>query len=238
MTEISGELLSSSQSHKNNLGEKTFSGDAKEPFNQAETDREKITIFFLRHAPTQESIDHRVQGGIDTDILQKEAAAYLEKIGVKGLEKPDLVVMSGLKRTQQTADVLKELRGWSDLPTIIDSSFNERSWGIFEGKTHEEIRKMIFEDQSLLDKYSYLKAGEFERIWSDPDFRVEGSESLNELKPKVKAGMIELSKKYPGKKILVITHAGVLQTQECDFNSISGRSVKKNSNGEEVISKN
>lgn len=229
MTEISGQLPFPPQAPFAERGS---------VLGQIEAEREKTNIYFLRHAPTKSSAEHRVQGKIDTDILSEGAAAYLEKVGARDLQKPDLIVVSGLKRTQQTADVLKELRGWSDLPMIEDTAFNERSWGIFEGKTHEEIREMIFKDQVLPDKYPYLKAGEFERIWSDWDFKVDGSESLNELRVRVNAGMIELNKKYPGKNILLVTHIGVLQTQEIDSNSISKVSVGRNSSRKEIVSKN
>jgi broad specificity phosphatase PhoE len=121
------------------------------------------------------------------------------------------------------------------LATVKNPAFNERNWGILEGKTHGEVKEIILKDSGLVEKYPYLKAGEFDRIWSDPDFKVEGSESLNELVVRVKSGMIELSRKFPGKNILLITHAGVLQTQGFDFDSISGVSVEKGSNGEKII---
>lgn len=59
----------------------------------------------------------------------------------------------------------------------------------------------------------------------DSDFEVRRLESLNGLAIRVKSGMIELNKKCPSKNILLITHAGVLQTQGFDFNSISQVSV-------------
>lgn len=209
--------------------------DKENMSNQIETERKKTTINFLRHAPTQWSKDHKVQGKTDTDILPGEVAAYLEKVGARNLQKPDIIVVSELKRTHQTADALKKMRDWSDLVTIVNSAFNERSWGILEGKTHEEVRAILSQSADLLEKYPYLKDGEFERIWSDPDFKVEGSESLNELAIKVNSGMIELSRRFPGKNILLITHAGDLQTQGFDFNSISKASVEESYSGEKNI---
>lgn len=135
--------------------------------------------------------------------------------------RPEAKQAANLADVPKTAGALKKLLGWEDLEVVENPAFNERSWGILEGKTHKEVEQILLQDPSLLENYPYLKAGSFERIWSDPDFKVQGSESLNELSVRVKAGMLELNKRYHGKKVLLITHAGVLQTQGLAFDKIS-----------------
>jgi hypothetical protein len=83
--------------------------EVENKLNQAETKKEKTVIHFLRHAPTDWSRDHKVQGNVDTSILPEEIKPYLEKMGTRNLQKPDLIVVSELRRTQQTADALKKM---------------------------------------------------------------------------------------------------------------------------------
>lgn len=185
-------------------------------------EEKEVSILVMRHAPTQWSKEHRTQGNVQTHIAsEEEAKTYLENAGARMMQKPDVIVVSKLVRTAETAGALKKLLGWEDLEVVENPAFNERSWGILEGKTHKEVEQILLQDPSLLENYPYLKAGSFERIWSDPDFKVQGSESLNELSVRVKAGMLELNRRYHGKKVLLITHAGVLQTQGLAFDKIS-----------------
>lgn len=186
-----------------------------------EKDKE-TKVWFMRHAPTSWAREKKIQGNVETDIKPEEATDYLKSIGADNLPKPDIIVVSGLQRTFQTASALKSYREWGDLLVVKNSAFNERKWGILEGKTHEEARALLLEDQEMVQKFPYIKdPQEFQQVWGDLNFRAPNGETLGEVGDRVKLGLLELQDKFPGKNILLIAHAGVLQTQGLDFQKIS-----------------
>jgi 2,3-bisphosphoglycerate-dependent phosphoglycerate mutase len=199
-----------------------------------ETEKGETKVYFLRHAPTSWNKEGRIQGNVQTDVTPELVLEHLKKSGADQLLKPDLIVVSELGRTEQTANILKEYKGWGELEIVKNAAFNERKWGIMEGKTHEEARLLLLQNSELVQKFPYINdPKEFEQIWNDLNFKAEGGESLGEVGERVKMGLKELQEKYPGKNILLVTHAGVLQTQGLDFQKISPLTVKRN--GEEVV---
>lgn len=187
-----------------------------------------IRVWFMRHAPTMWSRDGRVQGNVDTDVLPDDVLEYIKKMDTNNIPKPDMIVVSELRRTAQTAEVLRQYLNWGQIEVVRDAAFNERRWGILEGKTHQEVKDMLSSNPDMVSRYPYLvNEPEFQRIWSDPDFKAEGGESLNELGIRVNSGLSELQAKYPGKNIFLITHAGVLQTQGLKLQGISNVAIGK-----------
>ena len=105
------------------------------------------------------------------------------------------VYSSDLGRAHQTAQSIAEVKG---VPVIADEGLRERSFGIFEGKTFDEIQE-TWPDHA----HNWRK-----RIpeWQPPD----GGESLLELRARVTRTMRELAARHPGEQIVVVAHGGVL----------------------------
>jgi probable phosphoglycerate mutase len=86
------------------------------------------------------------------------------------------------------------------VPVVPDEGLRERSFGLFEGKTFDEIHQ-TWPDHA----HNWRK-----RIpeWEPP----EGGESLLQLRERVTRTLHELASRHPGQQIVVVAHGGVLDT--------------------------
>jgi probable phosphoglycerate mutase len=92
----------------------------------------------LRHGQTIWNVEHRFQG--QTDIpLDETGQAQAERAGrLLAALRPDAIVSSDLSRATATAQPLAKLTG---LVVSLDKGLRERSGGLWEGLTDEEIRE-------------------------------------------------------------------------------------------------
>ena len=109
----------------------------------------------------------------------------------------DAVYSSDLGRAHQTAEAIADVAG---IPVIPDEGLRERSFGMFEGKTFDEIHE-AWPDHA----HNWRK-----RIpeWEPP----EGGESLLQLRERVTRTLHTLAARHPGQQIVVVAHGGVLDT--------------------------
>lgn len=205
----------------------------------SEVEKPRTRVFVMRHGPTTFNKEKRVQGNVDTDIVSAHSVAFFERIGAKNIPKPDVIVISGLKRARQTADALQQYLGWSDIEIIVNEGFNEKKWGVMEGLTHAEARNLLLQDEELVQKYPYLETEEtLKTVWDDQTFKPPGGgESLEEVAVRVKEALKELYNLYPNKNVLLVTHAGVLQTQGLDFGKVSQVNISRNESGNLAVEK-
>jgi 2,3-bisphosphoglycerate-dependent phosphoglycerate mutase len=154
-------------------------------------------IIAIRHGETSWNADSRIQGQRDVG-LNDTGRWQARRVGeVLATEEITAVYSSDLGRAHQTAQHISEATG---IPVVADEGLRERSFGIFEGKTFDEIHEH-FPDHAQ----NWRK-----RIpdWQPP----EGGESLLELRERVRKTMIELAARHPGEQIVVVAHGGVLDT--------------------------
>ncbi|HVY73151.1 MAG TPA: class I tRNA ligase family protein [Candidatus Paceibacterota bacterium] len=103
-------------------------------------------------------------------------------------EKIDLVIVSPLLRTQETAKlVLKEL-GLPDSALMTDERLREISVGVFEGKTIEEWKKNF---SSRIERFARS---------------VEGGETYADVRHRVGDFLFEIERRYTGRRVLIVTH--------------------------------
>ncbi len=95
------------------------------------------TVVLWRHGRTEYNVALRLQGQVDIpldEVGHRQAAAasaaLAETSGV------DAIVCSDLVRARETAGYLAELTG---VPAVADPALRERSFGLWEGLTGEEI---------------------------------------------------------------------------------------------------
>lgn len=98
------------------------------------------TVLLWRHGQTSFNLEGRVQGGSDialneVGLRQAERGsqailAYLEPV------LPAVIVTSHLIRAHATAQALGRLTGQE---VLVDGRLRERSFGVFEGRTREEM---------------------------------------------------------------------------------------------------
>jgi probable phosphoglycerate mutase len=158
---------------------------------------EATRIIAIRHGETSWNADSRIQGQRDVG-LNDTGRWQARRVG-EALAGEDItaVYSSDLGRAHQTAQHIAEATG---IPVVRTEGLRERSFGIFEGKTFDEIHHH-WPDHAQ----SWRR-----RVpdWQPP----EGGESLLELRERVRRTMEELAARHPGEQIVVVAHGGVLDT--------------------------
>jgi probable phosphoglycerate mutase len=152
-------------------------------------------IIAVRHGETSWNADARIQGQLDIG-LNETGRWQAQRVGKALAEEPIAAVYSSdLERAQATAQPISDVKG---VPVIPHEGLRERSFGMFEGKTFDEIHQAWPEHAQNWRK----------RIpeWQPP----EGGESLIQLRERVTRTLEQLAAKHPGEQIVVVAHGGVL----------------------------
>lgn len=149
-----------------------------------------MTITLVRHGEVEETFRGKYNGHSDI-ALSPYGKEQAKELGVKlQKEKFDKIYCSDLKRTRET---LKELN--LNVTTIFSEKLREKSWGIHEGKSFQEIEAMG------------IKYKNFMQWIEDLD-----GEDTTLYKKRIREYFYEVIAKDRAQNILVITHAGVIAT--------------------------
>jgi len=182
------------------------SGQANEPMVQVQenylTDRlrsneEPTMIYFVRHGETILTPLRKFSGTgpLNPELTEEglsQAATVAKEIAKIA---PEILIASPLQRTRQTAEAIAKATG---LPIIFDEIWYELSFGSWDGLTNDEVREKFPEDyQAWLDSSAH-KPG--------------GGESYDQARIRVEAAMEKLLAEYPGQKVCVVTHNGVIKS--------------------------
>lgn len=140
-------------------------------------------IYIVRHGQTDWNVEGRYGGRVDIPLNEKGLTQAKElKDKFKDI-KLDVVITSPLIRTIQTANEI------TDKEKIIDERIIERSNGELEGKLKSEITEVI--------------------DFNDPNEKRYNIESIVDFRRRIFDFLDDITEKYKGKNVLVVTHAGV-----------------------------
>lgn len=154
-------------------------------------------IYFVRHGETVLTPERKFSGtgSLDPELMQSgldQADLVAEECAKLGAE---VLIASPLKRTRQTAEAISRATG---LDIIFDEAWYELSFGSWDGKAIEEVRVEEPDTyQAWLNSTSYAPPG---------------GESYEEAFVRVEEALEKLVAEYPGKKIIVVTHNGIVKT--------------------------
>ncbi|MBN1331544.1 HAD-IA family hydrolase [Candidatus Dojkabacteria bacterium] len=154
----------------------------------------KFTV--VRHAQTDHNKIKAFCGSLDpklnrTGQVQAEMFARTLK---ESNEKYDMIISSDLKRAKETAEIIaKELK----LEVISTELIRERDFGILEGKTWQQVET----------EYPKL-AKKIEEQYQE---EIPEGESINKVEDRVRAFLDMIRNDYSGKKILLVTHFGIIR---------------------------
>jgi glucosyl-3-phosphoglycerate phosphatase len=142
-------------------------------------------VLLWRHGRTQWNVEHRFQGQADPPLdevgrLQADTAAPLLVP-----YRPSAIVSSDLSRAVRTAQPLADLLG---LPVTLDPRLRERSMGVWEGLTRDEVVRRHPE------QYAHWVAG--------LEARHDGSESRSELAERAVGALTDAE----GETVVLVTH--------------------------------
>ena len=155
-------------------------------------------ILFIRHGETDCNKKHLYYGHLNPSLNQtginqlKNTKKKLEKMK----EKIDIIFSSDLKRCRESLELLEIDK---DIKQHFSENLREMNFGILEGKTYKEIEEQ-FPDY----------VNEMKNNWRN--FKAEGGESLSDLQKRSVAKINKIKNECKNKKILVVAHAGVIQS--------------------------
>jgi len=149
----------------------------------------------IRHAHSLWNGEQRVQGQKNSPLSEpgREMASAWGK-QLSGLPW-NRILISDLGRVKETAQLINErLR----LPMHTEPRLREQDWGEWSGLEFAE----------LLERRQDAFVRQQERGW---DFRPPGGESRLEVLVRSQAALKEAARQWPGERILIISHEGVLK---------------------------
>jgi probable phosphoglycerate mutase len=154
-------------------------------------------IYFIRHGETILTPTRKFSGvgALDPELTADGLAqAELVATEVAKLE-PEVLISSPLQRTSQTAEAIARVTG---LEINFEKDWFELSFGDWDGKSIEEVKA---EDP---DGY---------QAWlNSSSYRPGGGESYDEAAIRIDEALERLVAQYPGKKVVVVTHNGVIKS--------------------------
>ncbi len=152
-------------------------------------------LVFIRHGETDWNRRACFQGQIDVP-LNANGLAQAQRLGTRLADEPgDALVSSDLQRAQQTAAPLAA--AWR-LPPVLDGGLREQRFGEWEGLDFPTIQARYPELWP-----QWLEHG--------PDFAAPGGgESMAQFHARVMAAVSALAAQAPGRRLVVVTHGGVL----------------------------
>ncbi len=151
-------------------------------------------LVLIRHGETDWNAERRIQGHLDIP-LNHAGLAQAEAIGerFRGTD-IDVLVSSDLGRAMQTVAPISE---GSKLPVLSEARLRERNLGVLQGKTVEEAQELAPEAFEVFRSRA-------------ADAALPEGESLTAFAGRVIDVLTALAQRYEGKRIVAVTHGGVL----------------------------
>ena len=148
--------------------------------------RSTLRIYLARHGQTDWNVEGRIQGGTDTalnDTGRRQAQDLKTRLAGIRFEG---IYSSTLRRSRETAEIVH-----GQTPVTSMSGLGERRFGKFEGT-------LTSDPQS---------GPEFQRrIWI-PDDSLDGGESLNTFRDRVRTAVETIRKQHANGSILIVGHS-------------------------------
>ena len=112
------------------------------------------SLVLIRHGQSQWNLENRFTGWTDVPLTERGREDALKTAAVLGDFRFDLAFTSRLQRASVTLDIiLKALR--QDVPTVADSSLNERHYGDLQGLNKAETAAKYGQEKVLQWRRSY-----------------------------------------------------------------------------------
>ena len=154
------------------------------------------TVFFLRHGPTKENKEQRIQGQQPGTLIVEETERYISAVVPVLREKsPNVLICSDLERAVGTCDVLLQFLQIANAKKIINPLLREKAMGMYEGMLWKDIPAELQERRGA-ETYDFTKFG---------------GENDQDVAMRVRELLRQLAQQFPGEKVCCVTHAGWLK---------------------------
>ena len=154
-------------------------------------------IYFVRHGETVLTPSRKFSGTGSLDPeLTSEGLEQAELVAEEIVKlNPEVLIASPLQRTRQTAEAIARTTG---LDINFDKTWYELSFGDWDGKSIEEVQSESPDEyQAWLNSSAYAPGG---------------GESYDQAAIRIAAAIEEVVAKYPGKRVVIVTHNGVIKS--------------------------
>ena len=154
-------------------------------------------IYLVRHGETPLTPMRKFSGigPLDPELTEKgRGEAELVAIEITKIA-PDVLISSPLRRTKETAEIIGKATG---LQIEFDEIWRECDFGVWDGMSIAEVKNDYPEDYAM---------------WvSTSSFAPPGGESYESAMARAVQGLLSIAADYPGKKVCVVTHNGMIKT--------------------------
>jgi 2,3-bisphosphoglycerate-dependent phosphoglycerate mutase len=151
-------------------------------------------LILVRHGETVWNREGRIQGHLDSP-LNPDGVAQAKILAERLRTEPfDTLISSDLGRARNTAQYIALQTGHS---VILDARLRERHYGVFQGLTPSEAKSAYPEEYA---QYAAKLA----------NYAIPGGESMEDCFRRNFEGLNELAVRFAGKRIVVVTHSGLL----------------------------
>ncbi len=158
---------------------------------RAKTRRSGNTYFVMRHAQAQSNTKNIFDssGRSDNHLTQtgREQAQASATMLLKE-SKIDLIVTSPFVRARETADIVRKTFDLPESAMMVDERLGEINVGSYDGKPIEEWRSSF---KTKLEPFRTV---------------APGAETFSDVRRRVGEFIFEIEKRYPNKKILIVSH--------------------------------
>jgi alpha-ribazole phosphatase len=173
-------------------------------------------VYLIRHGETEGADSRRYKGHLDVPLSDngieqiKRVAEYLfkntdtpplpplTKVGIGGVE---AVYCSDLSRAIKSADIIAGPHG---LKPVIVKGLKERSFGVWEGMSFDEIK------EKWPDAFNAWAANPLK-------FSPMDGESTIEVRDRVIKAFEEIVEKHKEQNIAIVSHGGVIRVLLCEM---------------------
>jgi 2,3-bisphosphoglycerate-dependent phosphoglycerate mutase len=164
-------------------------------------------VLAMRHGETAWNVQTRIQGSLDIG-LNDTGHGQAVRLGRALRNEPIAAIYSSdLRRAFDTALAIGVENGMKVIP---EKGLRERGFGIFEGKTFDEVAQLWPEQAQRWRQ-------------RDPDFCPEGGESLTMFRDRILATSQALTARHVGEQIAIIAHGGVMDVL---YRAATGQSIQ------------
>lgn len=177
-----------------------------------------MKIYFVRHGETTFNLHKVLMGSTGDEELDQHGIEQAQELAEKvSAEKPpfDIIFASPLHRARKTAMIISEKL---QVPLEFKENIAERDYGHLEGKTYQAIHEETGHDFPYLEKNLDFDVSQFD------------GENTEHLKNRLLSFLTEMKEKYADKKVLVVTHKGIIYAMyhffpQSKFHSIENASL-------------
>ncbi|MGN6529430.1 MAG: histidine phosphatase family protein [Burkholderiaceae bacterium] len=151
-------------------------------------------LIAVRHGETAWNVEARLQGQLDIPLNPRGADQARRAARVLSDDAIDVVVSSDLARAHATAQAIAS---FNRCPLLLEPGLRERSFGSFQGLTHQEVA----------DRWPEQSARWKSR---DPDFAPGDGESLRTFFERCVEATLRIAEAHAGRTVVLVAHGGVM----------------------------